>query len=61
MAELGRSMKRNNPIGQLRCLVGQCKPTGIVFARAAATGTVEPLTDIDSRMFVGLPPNGDAD
>jgi hypothetical protein len=28
---------------------------GIVFARAAATGEVDPLTDMDSRLFVGLP------
>lgn len=30
---------------------------GIVFARAAATGEVDPLTDLDSRLFVGLPPS----
>ena len=29
---------------------------GIVFARAAAIGEVDPLTDLDSRLFVGLPP-----
>jgi RNA polymerase Rpb2, domain 6/RNA polymerase Rpb1, domain 2/RNA polymerase Rpb2, domain 3 len=29
---------------------------GMVFARAAATGEVDPLTDLDSRLFVGLPP-----
>jgi hypothetical protein len=29
---------------------------GIVFARAAATGEVEPLVDLDSRLFVGLGP-----
>jgi len=28
---------------------------GIVFARAAAIGESDPLTDVDSRMFVGLP------
>ncbi|HIJ74380.1 MAG TPA: hypothetical protein HPP83_09790 [Candidatus Hydrogenedentes bacterium] len=28
---------------------------GIVFARAAASGEVDPLTDLDSRIFVGLP------
>lgn len=28
---------------------------GIVFARAAATGEIDPLTDVDSRLFVGLP------
>ena len=28
---------------------------GIVFAHAAATGEVDPLTDLDSRLFVGLP------
>ena len=29
---------------------------GVVFARAAAAGEVDPLTDPDSRLFVGLPP-----
>ena len=28
---------------------------GIVFARAAANGEVDPLTDLDSRLLVGLP------
>ena len=28
---------------------------GIVFARAAATGEIDPLADVDSRLFVGLP------
>ena len=28
---------------------------GIVFARAAASGEVDPLVDVDSRAFVGLP------
>ena len=58
MAELGRSSKRNNSIGNQASVLGramQANRPGIVFARAAATGTVEPLTDIDSRMFVGLP------
>lgn len=58
LAELGRSLKRNNPIGDQASVLGramQANRPGIVFARAAATGTAEPLTDIDSRMFVGLP------
>jgi hypothetical protein len=29
---------------------------GIVFAQAAAAGEVDPLTDLDSRLFVGLAP-----
>ena len=28
---------------------------GIVFAHAAATGEIDALTDLDSRLFVGLP------
>jgi len=28
---------------------------GVVFARAAATGESDPLTDLDARLFVGLP------
>ena len=58
LAELGRSLKHNNPIGDRTSVLGramQANRPGIVFARAAATGTVEPLTDIDSRMYVGLP------
>ena len=31
---------------------------GIVFARAAAGGETDPLTDVDSRLFVGLPAKG---
>lgn len=31
---------------------------GIVFARAAATGEVDPLTDMESRLLVGLNPAG---
>ncbi|MFN2152726.1 MAG: hypothetical protein ACK2T5_14075, partial [Anaerolineales bacterium] len=30
---------------------------GVVFARAAAIGERDPLTDVDSRLFVGLPSN----
>lgn len=29
---------------------------GAVFARAAAIGEIDPLVDLDSRLFVGLPP-----
>ena len=31
---------------------------GAVLARAAAAGEADPLTDLDSRLFVGLPPRG---
>ena len=33
----------------------RAKHPGIVFARAATMGEVDPLEDIDSRLFVGLP------
>jgi hypothetical protein len=33
----------------------QAKRPGVVFARAAAIGEVDPLADIDSRLLVGLP------
>ena len=33
----------------------RAKHPGVVFARAAACGEVDLLTDIDSRLFVGLP------
>ncbi len=29
---------------------------GVVFVQAAASGQVDPLTDLDARLFVGLPP-----
>ena len=29
---------------------------GPIFAHAAATGETDPLTDVNSRVFVGLPP-----
>lgn len=29
---------------------------GVVFARAAAIGETDPLTDLDSALFVGVPP-----
>ncbi|GAG49123.1 unnamed protein product, partial [marine sediment metagenome] len=32
---------------------------GVVFARAAAIGQTDPLTDLDSRLFVGSPPNSE--
>jgi hypothetical protein len=31
---------------------------GVVFAHAAAIGEIDPLVDIDSRLFVGLPSHG---
>jgi hypothetical protein len=31
---------------------------GMVFAHAAATGEVDPLTDVDSRLFIGLTAHG---
>jgi len=33
----------------------RAKHPGIVFARAAAAGEMDPLTDVDGRLFVGLP------
>jgi hypothetical protein len=33
----------------------RAKHPGVVFARAAATGEVDPLADVDSRLFIGLP------
>ena len=33
----------------------RAKHPGIVFARAAATGEIDPLVDVESRLLVGLP------
>jgi hypothetical protein len=38
----------------------RAKHPGLVFARAAATEEVDPLTDVESRMLVGLPIQADA-
>ena len=37
------------------CRAMRSQRPGVVFASAAATGEVDPLTDVDSRLFVGLP------
>ena len=47
----GRSCTKSVPAERFASVVEH----GIVFARAAATGEVDPLTDVDSRLFVGLP------
>jgi len=33
----------------------RAKRPGVVFALAAGTGETDPLTDLDARLFVGLP------
>jgi hypothetical protein len=38
----------------------RAKHPGLVFARAAATEEVDPLTDVESRMLVGLPIQAEA-
>ncbi len=38
----------------------RAKHPGLVFARAAATEEVDPLTDVESRMLVGLPVRAEA-
>jgi hypothetical protein len=56
-AEMGygpRELARSNAFTVLARAMRAEKP-GVVFARAAATGETDPLADIDSRLFVGLP------
>ena len=51
--ELRRSVSRRNGNGVLDRAVRSSRP-GIVFAQAAAADEVDPLTDLDARLFVGL-------
>jgi len=47
---------RHQPGGlHLLARARRARHPGIVFARAAATGEIDPLTDIESRLLVGLP------
>ena len=49
---------RHQPGGlHLLARARRAKHPGVVFARAAATGEIDPLTDIESRLLVGLPVN----
>ena len=47
---------RHQPGGMhLLARARSAKHPGVVFARAAATGEIDPLTDVESRLLVGLP------
>jgi hypothetical protein len=48
--------KRSAPQGfSVLARARRSKHPGIVFARAAASGEIDPLTDVNSRLLVGLP------
>jgi len=50
---------RHQPGGtHLLARARRAKHPGIVFARAAATGEIAPLTDNESRLLVGYPVKG---
>ena len=51
--ELGR-IKKPKGFGVLARAMRSARP-GVVFARAAAMGEMDPLAGLDSRLFVGLP------
>jgi hypothetical protein len=55
--ELGRETGDHSESARFTVLARarRAKRPGIVFARAAAIGEVDPLTDADSRLLVGLP------
>jgi len=55
--QLGQGIRDRGAPGGFNVLsrARQSTRPGIVFARAAAAGEVDPLTDVDSRLLVGLP------
>jgi hypothetical protein len=57
METMARTARERNAPGSFSVLARarRAKHPGIVFARAAATGEVDPLTDVESRVLVGLP------
>ena len=54
----GYGIREAEPTGSFTVLsrARRAQHPGVVFAHAAASGEVEPLTDLDSRLLVGLPP-----
>jgi hypothetical protein len=57
METMAQTARERNASGAFSVLARarRAKHPGIVFARAAATGEVDPLTDVESRVLVGLP------
>jgi hypothetical protein len=57
METMAQSARERNVPGAFSVLARarRAKHPGIVFARAAATGEVDPLRDVESRVLVGLP------
>jgi len=57
METMAQTAREHNAPGAFSVLARarRAKHPGIVFARAAATGEVDPLRDVESRVLVGLP------
>jgi len=55
--QMERSMSERREANRFTVLARarQAQHPGVIFARAAAIGEVDPLTDVDSRLLVGLP------
>ena len=54
--EIGREIEsRPSALSTVLARARRSERPGIVFARAAANGEVDPLTDVESRLWVGLP------
>ncbi len=55
-ADTGYGLRRTGPSGGFTVVARAMRAShpGIVFARAAAIGECDPLTDLDSRLFAGL-------
>jgi hypothetical protein len=57
MERATRQLRQSNQSQSFHVLgrAGRAEHPGHIFARAAATGEIDPLTDLDARLFVGLP------
>jgi len=57
LTQMGRELRdRHEPKGfNVLARAIRARHPGVVFARAASTGEVDPLVDVESRLFVGLP------
>ncbi|MHC4981721.1 MAG: hypothetical protein ACYTF6_00950 [Planctomycetota bacterium] len=57
-AEAGKELDRHSKSRGFNVLAraARAQRPGVVFAHAAAIGEVDPLTDLDARLFVGLSP-----
>ena len=55
--DVARSLRESRQAGGYNVLarVQRADSPGVVIASAAASGEVDPLTELDARLFMGLP------